>query len=627
MNWEVWTMPRKTSCCNGTLLRSDVRHYWPAGFLYVLVWLMILPIPLLQTARDYLRFQSEQTVQLAAQLHNHVYAAMTGSLVLAVLAGAVIPMAVYAYLMTPRAVGLMHTLPVTRTSQFFTHFLSGFGLLTAGNLLIFLLSALAMMPSGSVDWAALGLWLLVTELLELFFLSLGTLCAMATGWLLAIPVLYGAANCIVLLVCVVVQFLQRWLYFGFESTTFPMAVIWLTPIARLSTAVCGYADVLVPREGEEVYLRVLPEGGMTSLLVYTIVGLALLALGWLLYRRRPSEAAGDAIAFRWLRPIVRWTVGLCGGLGLGLFLSVALLGGLVGGIVQLLLCQAVMGLLCFFAAQMLLQKSFRVFRRSWKEALALVIALAAITLCIRQDFFDVQNRIPGASQVDTVSVQLYAGDSSYCETDDPAVLERVQALHRAALAQGEDMTGSSDRYMSIRLRYELKNGDAVRRDYTIACVSGTETYRLTNQLLNMPQFRRSAMGIDWLETSGLDAVRSGYVEDYHTGATVDLTREQAAELCRLAQQDANDVSDSDVLAAMAANSDDVYAAAAKEDTLSAETEAWDVYRYNIVIYVTVDGRDVSRSLTPMGYCTRMQSFIGSLDFTNTTTVDTEEAVS
>ena len=35
---------------------------------------------------------------------------MTGSLVLAVLAGAVIPMAVYAYLMTPRAVGLMHTL-------------------------------------------------------------------------------------------------------------------------------------------------------------------------------------------------------------------------------------------------------------------------------------------------------------------------------------------------------------------------------------------------------------------------------------------------------------------------------------------------------------------------------------
>ena len=35
-------MPRKTSFCNGTLLRSDLRHYWPAGFLYVLVWLVLL---------------------------------------------------------------------------------------------------------------------------------------------------------------------------------------------------------------------------------------------------------------------------------------------------------------------------------------------------------------------------------------------------------------------------------------------------------------------------------------------------------------------------------------------------------------------------------------------------------
>ena len=48
-------MPRKTSFCNGTLLRSDLRHYWPAGFLYVLVWLVLLPIPLLQTGFDYAR--------------------------------------------------------------------------------------------------------------------------------------------------------------------------------------------------------------------------------------------------------------------------------------------------------------------------------------------------------------------------------------------------------------------------------------------------------------------------------------------------------------------------------------------------------------------------------------------
>lgn len=186
-------MPRKTSFCNGTLLRSDLRHYWPAGFLYVLVWLVLLPIPLLQTGFDYARSWPDRPELLAAELHNIYYSAMTGSMVLAVLAGIVMPMAVYAYLMAPRAVGLMHALPVKRTTQYFSHFAAGFGLLTGGNVLIFLLSVLAQLPYGGADWAAAGLWLLVTELLELFFLSLGTLCAMATGWLLAIPVLYGAA--------------------------------------------------------------------------------------------------------------------------------------------------------------------------------------------------------------------------------------------------------------------------------------------------------------------------------------------------------------------------------------------------------------------------------------------------
>ena len=258
-------MPRKTSFCNGTLLRSDLRHYWPAGFLYVLVWLVLLPIPLLQTGFDYARSWADRPELLAAELHNIYYSAMTGSMVLAVLAGIVMPMAVYAYLMAPRAVGLMHALPVKRTTQYFSHFAAGFGLLTGGNVLIFLLSVLAQLPYGGADWAAAGLWLLVTELLELFFLSLGTLCAMATGWLLAIPVLYGAVNFTALLLCTVVQYLQRLFYFGFDSTTYPVFVEWLTPTITLSEAVCSYWGDWVTRDSREVYLRALPERALTVL--------------------------------------------------------------------------------------------------------------------------------------------------------------------------------------------------------------------------------------------------------------------------------------------------------------------------------------------------------------------------
>ena len=227
-------MPQKTSFCNRTLLRSDLRHFWPAGFVYVLIWLMILPIQLLRVGYDAPRGNGLLADKLEALLHNVIVDASVGSLVLAVVCGVVIPMAVYAYLMTPRSVGMMHALPVKRTTQYFSHFLAGFGLLTAGNLLIFLLSVLAQLPFGMVDWSSLGQWLLLTELLELFFLSLGALCAMATGWLLAIPVLYVTVNFAALLLCNVVQFLQRWFYFGFQYTTYPPFVQWLTPIMKLT---------------------------------------------------------------------------------------------------------------------------------------------------------------------------------------------------------------------------------------------------------------------------------------------------------------------------------------------------------------------------------------------------------
>lgn len=609
MSWEVWNMPQKTSFCNGTLLRSDLRHYWPAGFLYVLVWLMVLPIPLLQTGFDYVHSWPDRPELLSVELHNIYYSAMTGSMVLAVLSGIVIPMAVYAYLMAPRSVGMMHALPVKRTTQYISHFAAGFGLLTGGNVLIFLLSVLAQLPYGVPDWAAAGLWLLVTELLELFFLALGTLCAMATGWLLAIPVLYGAVNFIAVLLCMVVQFLQRLFYFGFESTTYPGFVEWLTPIVTLSDAVCSYQGDWVTRDGREVYLRALPDGAVTVLAVYAAAGLVILALGWLLYSRRPSEAAGDAIAFRWLRPIVRWIAGLCGGLGLGVFLSTIVLGGFGSGIVKLILCQIFMGLLCFFAVQMLLQKTFRVFRRSWKEAAALVLALAALTLAIRADIFGVQQRVPDPSRVENVTLRITYYDGGYCDTDDPAIIEMATELHRAILNQGENAPENGAGWIEIRVFYDLKNGDSVRRDYSIIGVKGSEVYRLSNQLLNMPQFRSGAMGLGWLKTTGLDNIRGGYIRDGYTDAETGLTREQAVELCRLAQQDAADSSDTDVLDAMMSNNG---------ETADIDT-GWDMYRYQVVIYGGGEkGQDEAHSLTMMSYCTRMQEFIDGLDFANST---------
>ena len=176
MSWEVWSMPRKTSFCNRALLRSDVKRYWPLLFLYVAVWVMILPLPILQAGRWMVSVE-----QIQAEIHNTIYNALFGSIVMALLFGCLTAMAVWSYLMTTRAVGLLHALPVTRTEQFLSHSIAGLGMLTVGNVFIFLLSAACCAGRSYVDWAILGAWLLLTELMELFFFALASLCAMATG--------------------------------------------------------------------------------------------------------------------------------------------------------------------------------------------------------------------------------------------------------------------------------------------------------------------------------------------------------------------------------------------------------------------------------------------------------------
>lgn len=559
---------------------------------------MILPIQLLRAGYDAPHDDGLLAENLEPLLHNVIVGASVGSLVLAVVCGVVIPMAVYAYLMAPRSVGMMHALPVKRTTQYFSHFLAGFGLLTAGNLLIFLLSVLAQLPFGMVDWAALGQWLLLTELLELFFLSLGALCAMATGWLLAIPVLYVAVNFAALLLCSVVQFLQRWFYFGFQYTTYPPFVQWLTPIIKLAEDV-GFLDgEYIARNGIEVYWRSLSAQALPTSAIYAAAGLVLLALGWLLYRKRPSEAAGDAIAFPWLRILVRWAVGLCGGLGLGLFLSSFVLGG-SRSLAKLLLCQVFMGLLCFVAAQMLLQKTFRVFRRSWKELAVLAAAMVALTLAIRADVLGMQYRVPDVPQVDNVRVMVSRCDGGNFLASDSTAIETVTSLHRAILEQGPENTDGS-RVLYVSFYYTMKNGQEIRRNYGIAEREGAETYRKINQLLNLPQARSYAVGINDLTDEELDTVRGGFVEDSDTGFSVDLTREQALALCRAAQQDVAAAVDTDVLAAI-------------------DTDTAQKWRYQMVIYsTTADGGTRDRYLTMMSYCTRMQEFIDGLDFTNST---------
>lgn len=599
-------MPRKTSFCNAALLRSDIKRYWPLLFLYVAVWVVILPMQILSASRECDGVADGIMTVLQLRQHNVIIQSIPASVVMSLLFGCFAAMAVWSYLMSGRTVGLMHALPVTRTQAFFSHVLSVLGALTAGNVLIFLLTALCSAGFSYVDWTALGTWLLLTELMALFFFALGSLCAMVTGWLLAVPVLYGAMNIVALLLYAVISTMTQMFYFGYSSSDIPEFITWLTPVGRIWDAVANGGaqpiEVQFPEPiGTQSYHRFqLPASAFSTCIIYAAVGIALLALVWWLYKKRPSETAGDAMSFRWLQPIARWSIGLCGGLGLGLFLNYVILGSSFAG---LLICQLVMGVICFFAAQMLLKKKFRIFTsRWWVETLALVLTLLAVTLCIKLDITGYQHRVPDAE--DVTSVRFSASYADFT-SDDPAAVESVISLHRAILEQydetGERLEnqtyldtegGSITRY--VRVDYQLRNGTSLRREWRVSIVNGSDIHRLLTQLVNRTDCRESLMGLDVLRKyGGVSNVAGGYVSQYETGAFADLTRQQAQDLVSHALADA-------------ANS------RAPIDPL--RDDMHNSTNLDIEIRMNTSGKTVSLSLSVPDFAVETKAFLDALEF-------------
>ena len=598
-------MPRKTSFCNAALLRSDIKRYWPLLFLYVAVWVVILPMQILSASRQCDGVADGIMTVLQMQQHNVIIRSMPASVVMSLLFGCFAAMAVWSYLMSGRTVGLMHALPVTRTQAFFSHILSVLGALTAGNVLIFLLTALCSAGFSYVDWTALGTWLLLTELMALFFFALGSLCAMVTGWLLAVPVLYGAMNVVALLLYAVISTMTQMFYFGYSSSDIPEFITWLTPVGRIWDAVANGGaqpvEVQLPI-GAQIYHRFqLPASAFSTCIIYAAVGIALLALVWWLYKKRPSETAGDAMSFRWLQPIARWSIGLCGGLGLGLFLRYTAFIG--SGFASLLICQLVMGVICFFAAQMLLKKKFRIFTsRWWVETLALVLTLLAVTLCIKLDITGYQHRVPDAEDVTSVRF-----DASYADftADDPAAVESVISLHRAILEQydetGERLEnqtyldtegGPTTRY--VRVDYQLRNGTSLCREWRVSIVNGSDIHRLLTQLVSRTDCRESLMGLDALRKyGGVSNVVGGYVSQYETGAFADLTRQQAQDLVSHALADAaNSRTPIDPLL------NDIYSST----------------NLDIEIRMNANGKTVSLSLSVPDFAVETKAFLDALEF-------------
>ena len=482
-------MRSKSSFFNKTLFFKNCSRFWPLWVAYTVIWLLILPGQLFVNMVDdpyhtegLLRFAQREVLSCTGD----------AAILLAAGFGLLCALAVFSYLFFPRAAGLMHTLPIRREGLFVTNYLSGLCFMWVPNLLTAVLLLAVEASAGVLVAGNVFIWLAVTCGTTFFFYTFAVLCAMLTGNVLAMPALYVIFNCVVFVLYSLINALIGMFSYGYvDSDAFNDFALWCTPVGKLVDKV----GVEYLRDAEHNIIDYQFMGG-DVVAIYAVVGVLFLVFALLLYRRRHIESAGDVIAVGWAKPIFKYgfafCAALCGSWVLYyVFFRVLLPTDFLGLLIPLLLC----GFLGCFVAEMLLQKSFKVFRKGWISSLVFTAVLAAGLFGLSVDALGFETQIPDLEDIDEVYFEL-TSTPPYDEanglydrfgTDEMERLEAIHLIHHTIIqnrGQYENFDYSDmpaeGQFNTICFTYTLKDGSALQRRYQVPILHGSDTAPATS---------------------------------------------------------------------------------------------------------------------------------------------------
>lgn len=209
---------------------------------------------------------------------------------------------------------------------------------------------------------------------------------------MALPALYFIFNGLALALMTQLQMFFSEFLFGFSYGSIESVNWigrWLTSLTSVFAMLRGrkYLTYQVDGDGNLLAEGMIRTERLSVILIYAAVGLLMAVAAYLLYRRRKLETAGEVVSDGFLRPVFKYGAAICGSLGLGTFSYSMLSSVLPQGVILALLCFIVWGVICYFAAEILLKKSFRVIREGMRGCVVLVCLVVVFVVGAKWDPF------------------------------------------------------------------------------------------------------------------------------------------------------------------------------------------------------------------------------------------------
>lgn len=440
-------MKSKISLFNAGISKNLLRRCWPLWAAYLALLVLILPVALANRV-PWVESGYEEN------LFRYVLDSAGQTVIISGFLGVFAAMAMFGFLYNSRACGMMNALPVRRETMFLTSFITGLAPLLLADVLVAFASWAIFAPGGLVSLRVILIWLAAAAMGNAAFFGFAVFCAMLTGNIIVLPAVYAVLNLAVWAAESCVRMLLECFVYGISNSG--TTLDWFSPPKKLSDEMYTYVEM----DGGPWRL-----GGLDCLGVYCAAGLVLAALALLLYRRRQMERASDVVAVPILRPVFKY----CLACGTAVVFAAVVYDGFffnsfhgMAAALLILVLLAIGAFIGYFAAEMLMQKSVRVFSGKWKGYLALCAILAALTMCFELDFFGVETRVPAAA--DVKYVDLMNGVLS-----EPENIEKLTELHRQIISHKDENEAADEGEGSFRiyLRYFLRDGRELSRSYDV----------------------------------------------------------------------------------------------------------------------------------------------------------------
>ena len=462
-------MKSKISFFNAGIFKSMLKRFWPLWTAYFAVWFMCLPLPLLVARLQGVK-ESAVTVVTAA-MKTSVEASVVSGFLMGILAA----MAVFGFLYNSRSCGMIASTPVRREAVFCSAYLAGALPVLAANLFIAVLNWLFTLSSG-IEGACIfkmnAILFAVNSMEFLIFFSISAFIAMLTANIVALPVLYLIFNFVFLGMEYVVRMLYGMFIFGYSDH--PDCVLeFMSPLIYLFTRIG--INVNISTGSAAVSLT-----NWSALLGYIIAAVVFSVTALLLYRKRRMESAGDVIAVNSLRPVFKFCVTACAALCFGLLFFVIISTLFTSPSTSMLVLSAgliIGAFIGYFASEMLLKKSFHVFKGSWKGfVITAVLCIVFAFVCVT-DLFDLSSQLPDADDIEAISCN---SEGRGVDIKNRSDIEALLKVNKAIIADRDRYEGLDDTDLEntgyVSIRYKLKDGRVICRGYTLLIDDNYKAY-------------------------------------------------------------------------------------------------------------------------------------------------------